>query len=953
MNETHPAGAPLVGLSAQAMSVWAKSGDGTEWLPLPQHMIDSADVAGLLWDQWASPQLRARCAQACGFSEDDARTLLRWLACCHDVGKASKAFATQLDRRPGYERLSQRMAEAGLPMNESTLEALNHAPHGTMSRQIMVSWLEQDAGFHPRAAQALAAVVDAHHGASSDEQKRKRAEVSFVNHESEWHSVWQELLEFATDYVSAQDVLEQLRARGRRGIPATAQMLLCGFVIMADWMASDEHAFPFVDHRPQDKRVNSGYRAEELPGPWCAHVPGTIDELFADRFDLPADARPRPVQIAVAEACQSLTSPGIVLVEAPTGEGKTEAALLGAELAAAANGAGGVFFGAPTMSTSDALFQRILAWARRAVPGGAVASMFLAHSKSALNIDYARLRALRNESTVDEQNAHEAVVASRWLLSRKKGPLADFVVGTVDQLLIMALQSRHSMLRHLAFAGKIVIIDEVHAYDAYMNQYFHRALEWLAAYGATVILLSATLPLETKRGLLEAYGRGISAEVPNRLSEAYPLVTVLSANKEIHELPVASRPENAVVKTEFIRDDLKTLVSILQKETQDGGCVLVLCNSVRRAQDAFAALPRDLRADATLVHARFTAVDRLSREAALIRALGPRAHRGSGRPRRSILIATQVAEQSLDIDVDLLITDIAPIDLMLQRMGRLHRHARPERDRPSGLLSPRMLVRGVIRDAPVPQFDAASAAIYGEKPLFAAYLLLGEKVSTAGIARPAEVPVLVQRAYGDRFEVPAAWEDAWMKAGDEFQQKRQSAERRATQYRIGSPGDIALMRQLFEQQESDVANSAAAEERGYAQVRDTEVTIEVVLTIDRGEGCYGVLPWLDGSKTVLFDETELDYQTAFTLATSTVRLPRRISHWHFEEAVESLERATPIAWRNDPLLRGMIALRLDEQLTANVAGICLKYDRDLGLLEQGVSEQPSKDSMDNITEIDK
>ena len=927
-----------------AWELWAKSGDDTAWTPLPQHMMDSADVADLLWRDWMPDQLRRRCARLSGLSEDDARVLLRWFACVHDVGKASRQFAGQLDARADSRAFSARIRDAGLPMSQTPTEAGTWIPHAAASRAIVFAWLRRSLGFGPAEALALAAVPDAHHGLPSMGQVRTHARRVFARYEPPWQQTWDSLLSFAAAYVSADAVLARLVVA--RPLPVEAQLLFTGLVIMADWIASNAEVFPpgvVSDAAAQEARVRAGFAAIDLTRPWRPSACPGDDALYRHRFAWPDDAAPRPVQAAAARVGRQLQGPAIVIIEAPTGEGKTEAALVLAELRAAAEGAGGVFFGAPTMATSDALFHRLLAWAQRTLGAGEVASMFLGHSRAMLNEEFRHLR-FRDVASDTRGAAHsggEAVVASQWMSGRKKGLLSNLIVGTVDQLLVMALQAKHSMLRHVALAGKVVVVDEVHAYDTYMSAYLHRALTWLARYGVTVVLLSATLPPAAKRGLLEAYTKGLDGKpvLPEALSPAYPLITAATSDG-VEEVEVARRPADAHVAVQFIDDGAVQVAALLAEHTVEGGCVLVLCNSVIRAQALLDALPPELRADAVLLHARFIASDRAARERALVAELGPGAHRDSGRPRRRIVVATQVAEQSLDIDADLLITDIAPVDLLVQRMGRLHRHARPETDRPPAMRSPRMLVRGLRATAPVPQFDADAAAIYGEHLLLTAFHELRRHGIPNGIVRPDDVPQLVHNAYREPPELPEEWAEAATQAYAEFVAGRTRSALRADHYRFPLPGDITDVSGVFAAEHADVGNSRIAEERGIAQVRDIEPTLEAVLIVQDAGGGYRVLPWLSDEAVSLSDDAAPSHRTAVVLAHSAVRLPRKFGQAaRFDRALEALERQTPIGWREHPLLRGLVALRLDAELTTTLAGVELGYGREAGLIE--VRSQPA------------
>ena len=247
-------------------------------------------------------------------------------------------------------------------------------------------------------------------------------------------------------------------------------------------------------------RVDRAWEKLALPFPWEAQ-PGIADpQEFAVRFGF----APNAVQRAVLEAVDTAAEPGILILEAQMGVGKTEAALAAAEIMASRFGLGGVFFGLPTQATANGIFPRLLGWADTQSEETLPQAIKLAHGMAELNECYLRLQGRGVQLEEDAQEEHQVQV-HQWFRGNKQALLANFVIGTVDQLLLAALAQKHVMLRHLGLAGKVVIIDECHAYDTYMNCYLDRALEWLGWYKVPVILLSATLPARRRTELVEAY----------------------------------------------------------------------------------------------------------------------------------------------------------------------------------------------------------------------------------------------------------------------------------------------------------------------------------------------------------------------------------------------------------------------------------------------------------------
>lgn len=911
-------------LRDEARSLWAKTGDEDGWLSLPQHLMDSACVAAAVWDVWVADSVKGALCRLTGLAESDVRSLYVWMAGSHDVGKATLTFARQIETTAAGEAFVSRIADAGLPTTMGVVErGMEKFPHALGSRIIIRDWLKRQ-GVPPRVAISLATVADAHHGLPSEVGLRRAAQDALSEYPEPWLRVHEELLDLAAELSGVTAVLPRIQGR----FNAASLQLLTGLVIMADWIASSAEAFPMTMWETQSQRVDRGMRFISLTAPWSARELDAkdIDTYLQASFEWPSHYRARPIQRAVVEVLESVAGPSLVVIEAPTGEGKTEAALAAAQKIAGDSSAQGVVFAAPTMATADGLFDRVTTWARRNTPGAEISSMFLAHSKSRLSEPF---RKLKFTSIGDEGPASSGqVVANQWLSGRKKGILSNFVVATVDQVLQMALQARHSMLRHLGLAGKVVVIDEVHAYDSYMSEYLATALKWLARYGASVILMSATLPLKQKSQLVAAYGGELSDDPILANSTAYPLITAVSG-AGVLEWEVESRPTDLHARVELIDDGIEELVEQLRQRTVQGGCVLVVCNTVRRAQQVYEVLSEEFPEETELHHAAFMANERVAKESRLRAKLGPDSSRGHGRPERRFIVATQVAEQSLDIDADLLVSDIAPMDLLIQRTGRIHRHPRPDSDRPENLRKPQVLIRGIITRDPVPEFESGTAFIYDQKILLATLSLLEQRILDEGFRRPDDIAPLVHATYGEDPAIPDAWREIWAEASSESEKNRMEAARRAAAFRFPEPRMAAKLDQLFESRFRD-PNTKKGEEAGQAQVRDADPSIEVIPILDT---VYGYLPLSREHHEEFPDDAIPAQDLAWDLASSTVRLPAKFGRydWLFDQAIDQLELETPVGWAQHHLLRGQVALRLDENREIELAGHRLRYTGELGL----------------------
>lgn len=1013
-----------MGSEARASSrlLWGKTDKDRDgryvWLPVWVHLADSAAVAGQLWDRWMSEQARRVVAEAAGASSEAAgRALAVFLAGAHDVGKATPAFQAKISR-PGdpFAQLTDRIRRSGLPLAHEIPNARD-LPHARAGQAVVQRWLRERFGWEQSAARAPASVVGAHHGvpSSTGEINAAGAREDLLGG-PEWQAVQYELLD---ELATRHDLAGHLTSWRSRRLPGTALMLLSGLVVAADWIASNAWLFPRIGiddeavTGSQDARLERAWRRLDFPAPWRPVDDGAAPgEMLRSRFTLPAEATARPLQVAAVEHARSMELPGLLVLEATMGEGKTEAALLAAEVLAARSGMCGVFVALPTQATSDAMFARVLRWLERvpeAVPTGDVETVgaaavarrtaFLAHGKARLDPVFRQLRAQHADQAVtgiDDDGdagpgAHQlpgAAYVNWWFSDPKRGVLADFVVGTIDQVLFTSLQARHVMLRHLAMARKVVILDEVHAYSAYSNVYLTRALEWLGAYGIPVVALSATLPSGLRERLMAAYrsgrqtaartgepaspGAGSPADeavAPRKLRKPSPAASAsvaglgeVVADPEAtsfighdaggvpHRWGLTASGRGVEVRLDTIADEkvpdvhgelVRAVAEALGLTPgfegwrgEPEGCVLVLRNTVRRAHDAARALSRALdREDGeTLVrlhHSRFIAHDRLRNDAELRSELG--APGVAERPAARVIVATQVAEQSLDIDVDLLVTDLAPMDLILQRVGRLHRH---DRVRPERLALPRCVVTGVTwaDDGGVPELTQGTR-IYAPAALLRAAAVVREQLDTGGTIRlPRDLGPLVERAYAEAIPGPVAWRDAIAEADRAAARAREKQVTDASAWRLPGPGDVVQLDGLLDAHSGDADREGGTAPR----VREGEDTLEVLL-LERQHGMYRIPEWIESpaAGSQVSPDARPDDAEALALARCAVRLPLEATRGTAGDVlIDHLEEHYHHAWQGVPELKGQLVLPVDrgpDGRTLPFDGRRFTYDQLRGL----------------------
>lgn len=539
-------------------------------------------------------------------------------------------------------------------------------------------------------------------------------------------------------------VVSLFRERGA-ALPVTVEpgsplvVLLAGLCSVADWIGSSVDFFPYVEDA---ETLNTYYETRALGQARQALVTLGLragrpsGRTFADLFP---DCTPRDVQ-CVTEALDLPTGPALIVVEAQMGSGKTEAALSLAERLLARGDASGLYVALPTMATSNAMYARLERDVPRMFEG--LTNVVLAHGKRRMNVGFERVLARSGPSAAPY--ADEAtVVCNRWLLARKRALLGQVGVGTVDQAMLAAVRVRHHFVRAYGLAESVVVLDEVHAYDAYMQVILDRLVEWLGALGAPVILLSATLPADKRRGFVEAYARGagwtLQLPAPPVAADApYPLVTTVSS-AGVSEQTTAAPPtrRDVTIETVATNNPEDVVLPRLAEAARAGAMVAWIRNTVSDAQRAWDAARALHVPSLVLFHARMRAIDRAIVETRVLCTYGR-----SGERRGGLLIATQVVEQSLDLDFDLLATDLAPIDLALQRAGRLHRHNRPHR--PTDCDTPRLVVVGPETTAAAALDFGGSGYVYDRTTLALTLALL---VDRGTVALPIDIRQLIEAVY--------------------------------------------------------------------------------------------------------------------------------------------------------------------------------------------------------------
>ena len=655
--------------------------------PVLHHLLDVAATALCL--QLANPSRLAREAALLGVEPKAHAHLTAFLAGLHDLGKFNRDFQAKRPDLWPTGVLGPLASSAPLPHWRATAILLRAAPVAPAFELLFPS-LDADG------LTSVIAAVAGHHGRPPDsEELTCRANIA-ASHPA----LLTECVEAAvTAFASLKQQIMPQPVQGLSDVELVAlwSWRLSGLITLADWVGSDDAYFVFdaIDIPLERYWPAALSRAEQ-----ALRDKGLTPQAIFPTPDMtrlaPAVTMPRPMQ-RLAEAVALKEGPQLFILEDTTGSGKTEAALVLASRLMAAGKGEGLYIALPTMATANAMYGRLAGQKggeepyRRLFADGTEPSLVLAHGKATLMKELVA-------ATADKAEGEESVAAfcTAWIAdNRRKAFFADVGAGTIDQAFLGILPKKHLTLRQYALAGRILLVDEAHSFDAYMGEELTALIRQHTAHGGSTIILSATLAHRQKQDIAKAFGEGLRLRDPDVLGEAmqshaYPLLTAIAADGAIevecafaHDLRRRVAAERAETRTAALED--------ARRAAAQGAAVLIVCNAVDEAIGVHVELADAMEPDKLhLFHARFAQGDRQAIEQDVLARFG----RDAPMDRRAghMLVATQVVEQSLDLDFDLVISDLAPVDLIIQRAGRLWRHMdrRPRHRRP--IDGPRLII---------------------------------------------------------------------------------------------------------------------------------------------------------------------------------------------------------------------------------------------------------------------
>ncbi|MFF8932315.1 CRISPR-associated endonuclease Cas3'' [Streptomyces longwoodensis] len=960
----------LGGCACPDPRLWGKERGLEHAYPVMCHLLDVAAVFGVLWDVLLSAPARKRFAGQLALEVEDCRAVLSFWAGLHDLGKITPVFQAQVASlfdevradeaylfAPGAERdrgfrhevathwsLATLLAEEGYPARRAASGA------GGAKVPAVAPWVGQ--------------LLGGHHGVFggrlSAAQLRLPSQYQPGLGEEGWAQ--QRRLHLA----------ELRRVTGGGAVPqgvlsAEMAVVLTGLVVTADWLASQTGAIRSVQPAAGSWRGTPA----EVDEHWrraCAAAPGLVARAQLGRAAFTAESfgemfpfSPNPLQEDLTGHLPGLVGqhgPGLVLVTAPTGDGKTEAALYAASVLGRAAGSRGMYVALPTMATADAMYGRVRKFAETSL--GGQRALTLLHSMAWLNPLYGQAAKDAAAAAVDGGRAGEvstdeatAVMADAWLRGFRRGFLAPLSVGTIDQVLLGVLPLRYNALPLFGLHEKVFVVDEAHAYGPWMHRLLLTLLEWLGALRSPVVLLSATLTGRTAASLVNAYRRGAGFLEPAAVVPRYP--GWLYASAVTGEVPVSrasgsDRRRTLEVTVRQVAWDVAAEPVVppqsggrraaLRKElspvVEEGGVALVCCTTVGEAQSTYrdlcAAFP-DLagrEGGIRLLHSRYPANVRQRITSDCERAFGkPQAGQPPAVRPGSILVATQVVEQSLDLDFDLVISDLAPLAQLLQRAGRGRRHRRGPGGRPAWARAeerPKLVVLDPFRRPQKADKPVTWGSVYDASLLMRTSLLLAERAAQ-GIAVPDGVQELVEAVYAPDFV--DGLDAAVMRELKPLDVERVASARAESDLAglvgIKGPGDIEGQLHLISRHLEGVTEELLTTRLGAdtGRVLCAYVQRDGSLSLSP-DGADGAVPGLNG-KALSRDE-------AAAIVAHTAPVP---GTWVREGG--DAEKDHPARWREVSTLRDVVLLPMTQ--AAGGRWVCHRGDRMIVVSEAGLERK--------------
>lgn len=609
--------------------IWAKTAPKKS---LINHMLETGIVAECLTDtNGIYYPVLSRLSEITGCDSDTLLTKIVFICAIHDIGKIHPTFQGRDEET--LEILRQEN------LNQVSFDTrFRHEQYGVnIFDRLSVDDVDM------KNSDIISQIIRMHH----QKEQKKNSDIDIIKiDDKEKAKKWQHIQNEIYDYVKNVfrfDNLNLINKNISKSKLFVVQNAILGIMITSDWIASNSYVFDNQQYKNVDEflesRKTQALRFLNNEGLIRQQIP--VMQNFMSAFGFNG----RPVQNDVEKIVHK-NDIKCMLIESDCGSGKTEAALYAAAVLGNRSGLSGIYMGLPTGVSAEAIQDRV--------------------------DEFLTSRGMRNTKLYTSKSMllREPDKQPVWTDMSRQRLLASSAVGTVDQVMTAARLVRFESVRMDGLASKVLIIDEIHAYDAYMLAVIKDLLKICGELDVPVIMLSATLPISTKNDLLGVLGDG-----DIELHNGYPVISYVTKDGRVHEHVSRQYMPDKKISCELlpILNDNDKIARYAVDAVKDGGCECVIMNTVADAICVYDKIKKNKKNDCKIIlyHSRMTinARDKTSRK-----ILAMCGKDRTKRPERVIIVGTQVLEQSLDIDVDYMITAICPIDLLFQRIGRYHRH---------------------------------------------------------------------------------------------------------------------------------------------------------------------------------------------------------------------------------------------------------------------------------------
>jgi len=813
--------------------------------PTVFHMIDVAYVAKAIWDKFSQLE-KEFLAKNLNLTVEEAEIFIPCFNALHDIGKITPAFVNRL-RIDGYNK---KLEKEGYSTTDYEKPFHNESTYHILKRICPESerlWI-----YH-----------GGHHGffliSQNTVKPRRRSERKLLDDgigNEKWQRQQKEIYNTIVEKFGAEEVM----AKAKFSSESIAHLFM-GIMSSADWLASDPNNFPYtctvedvsVDLDAYYKESESRAKSvvEKSFGEYNEFVEKSFEELFK-RFS------PNSSQKIIIDNMQDIKEPSLIMLRDSTGNGKTEAMLYAANKLASVCGHRSIKYLMPTQATSDSMWSRFGDFVNNFAPND-VMDLQLVHSGS------------RFSNVHLDDDIQDKLLTSNFMRRTKCRLMSQYTIGTIDQALLGFISVRYFYMRIFALFNSVIIIDEVHSYDIFTSHIVRSLLRHAKELRCSVIMSTATLSTKLCDELIEAYSG-------SKCSSPYPGAIIVSENyRKSFALPSLRERR---IKTEVLYepDVVNVVKNTWTRLGKDGkGCLI--CNTVAHSVDAY-NIAKKLGYNVILIHGKFSRKIKSRLIQKITELFGK-----DSKQQKILCIGTQIIEQSLDIDFDYMATYLCPIDFLLQRIGRLHRHFRI---RPIGLKEPTVTVY-LAKDPAIGEF--ADTAIYRKHFLEKTLVILN---NINNIDLPSDVQKHVDEVYDS------------VSSSDSYK-KRKKIEREKERKSSHNLVDNAVSNGVR-------VGFLSSSNPIFPSTRDISSSITVV-----------PCTYIDENKIVFIDGTEAEIDAVEAIFEESVTIMNRPNVAAYFKAIDF------DPWKYDATLRHMKPLVLENNIKRLKSGVTIFYDEECGL----------------------